>query len=92
MQSSIAIPRSQPVIVTMGVGLVAAALLGGAGGYALKSLTEVTVATQPARHAAGTVTFSVPAGIYVQGGRPWSVYDAIRNSSPSTPASTRHVQ
>jgi hypothetical protein len=91
MQSSIAIPRSQPMIVTMGIGLVAAALIGGAGGYALKGLTEVTVATQPARHATATMTFSVPAGIYVQGGRPWSVYDAIRNSSPSKPASTRRV-
>jgi hypothetical protein len=91
MQSSIAIPRSQRMIVTMGVGLVAAALIGGAGGYALKGLTEVTVASQPARHATATANFSVPAGVYVQGGRPWTVYDAIRNSSPSTPASTRDM-
>jgi hypothetical protein len=86
MQRTIALPRSQPTIVTMGVSMLAAVLLGGAGGYALKGLTNVTAATQPARHAATAPTFSVPAGIYVQGGRPQSVYDAIGKTAPKHPA------
>ena len=88
MQRTIALP--QPTIVTMGVSMLAAILLGGAGGYALKGLTNVTAATQPARHAATTASFAVPAGIYVQAGRPRSVYDAIAKSSPNVSPSTSH--
>jgi len=89
MQSSYTLPRPQPMRVTMGVSLLAAALIGGAGGYALKGVTGVSVASHPAHaatgaaHAATGAARAVPAGIYEQGGRPWSVYDAAAGRSPS---------